>query len=438
MNPLLQRFLSKMGETAEVPPSPENWKKFLSWLDEVLHNAEEDRALLERSLALTSKEMQDRWESMHASELLIKAIFNSSVDMIVTIDRDGRMMQANATFEKTFCSPQKGWEGKQFFELVCGAEYGRALEPSLQANGEASQGSLFGRLEVHAIAQDGTVFPLEITITRLDLGTETFFTGTLRDLRSQREAEQLIEIQRTSIVAASKMAALGEMAGGVAHEINTPLAVICLHAEMCAESLKAGSTDPEMLMTSINSISETAQRIGKIVQGLRTFSRDGGGDPLMEVPVRQIVADTQVLCQEKLKFHDVRLEIEDFPDELSVTCRSVEICQVLLNLLNNANDAIESLPGDKWIKIGCKVTEETISLVVTDSGPGIPPELQEKLMRPFFTTKDVGKGTGLGLSISRGIIEAHKGRLFYDSSTPNTRFVIELPRIAIATPASAA
>src|SRR5690606_26102170 len=114
-----------------------------------------------------------------------------------------------------------------------------------------------------------------------------------------------------------------------------------------------------------------------------------------------------------------------------------QIAQVLLNFISNSADAVEKLE-EKWVRVTCEDKDTTITLSVTDSGKGIPREIQEKILQPFFTTKEVGRGTGLGLSISRGIIEAHKGKLRLDTSTSNTRFCIDLYKKIPATQAKAA
>ena len=118
--------------------------------------------------------------------------------------------------------------------------------------------------------------------------------------------------------------------------------------------------------------------------------------------------------------------IETIPDEVKVKCRPVQISQVIINLIGNACDAIESLP-DKWIKIGIRNASGPIVLFVMDSGRGIPESIAKKIFQPFFTTKDVGKGTGLGLSISKGIMDAHGGSISVDFECENTCFLLSFP-----------
>ena len=159
---------------------------------------------------------------------------------------------------------------------------------------------------------------------------------------------------------------------------------------------------------------------------MSSFSRNSTNDPFLETSIEKVISNTLGLCQEKLRINGVEIKIGKIPD-IIFACRSAQISQVLLNLLNNAFDAISPF-ANKWIQIDVNpISEERFQVIVTDSGKGIPAEIADKLMQPFFTTKDVGKGTGLGLSVSLGIAQGHGGTLTLDKNCSNTRFVLELP-----------
>jgi len=217
------------------------------------------------------------------------------------------------------------------------------------------------------------------------------------------------------------------MAAGVAHEINNPLAIIKVKSQIINKELTKDSSDKDFIFTQLSSISSTVDRIAKIVRGLKNFARDGEHDPFQTSDLSSIINDTLSLCQARLDSKNIDLIKINTDSEVSIECRSVQISQVLLNLLNNAHDAVESL-DKKWIKIELIEKNDIVQICVTDSGFGIPQSIREKLMQPFFTTKEIGKGTGLGLSLSRGLIESHKGRLFFDFDSAHTKVVIELPK----------
>ena len=269
------------------------------------------------------------------------------------------------------------------------------------------------------------------TCVRAPDGTPMRLTGWLvdiHDLKSTVEElqlrDQIIREQQVKIINSAKMSSLGEMAGGIAHEINNPLAIIAMALAQLEETLgpdreKAGVRE------NIHRIESTVERIGKIVKGLRLFSRNGDKDPFHPVSLLQVAQETVALCWERFRTANVKLEIE-IPADLTVECRAVQISQVFLNLLSNAFDAVAGTPG-AWVKVTAVAGVDGAQVRVEDSGPGIPPGVASRMMEPFFTTKDVGQGTGLGLAISSGILEDHGTTLTYNPASAHTRLDFCLP-----------
>jgi C4-dicarboxylate-specific signal transduction histidine kinase len=242
-----------------------------------------------------------------------------------------------------------------------------------------------------------------------------------------RQTEKELDKKQQELVVQEKMASLGQMAGGVAHEINSPLATIAIKVEQLEEMLKEDTLDKKLALEWMRTVRETSQRIAKIVEGLRTFSRDGSSDPMAVAKLQDIVDQTLILCAEKMRHHGVEIRISGFTEDLSIMCRATQISQVLLSFLNNSFEAIGSL-SEKWIEISARAQDPWVELTVTDSGSGISSEISEKIFDPFFTTKEVGKGTGLGLSVSKSVLEGHGGSICLDKKSDHTRFVILFPR----------
>lgn len=246
-------------------------------------------------------------------------------------------------------------------------------------------------------------------------------------LANQRLDQTVVE-QNQQLMNASRLSALGELAVGVAHEINSPLTVIGMRIEQLETGIRSASMHTSDVLRNMDLIKKTVERISKIINGLRIVGRDGNLSDSEKVPISSVIEETVNLCGERFRQNGVQLEVVRNSDyNCRVDCRPVQISQVLLNLLNNSYDALMSL-DQKWIKIEVSVKREFLEISVTDSGTGIRNELVNKVMQPFFTTKEVGKGTGLGLSISRRIMDNHRGQLMIDSTSPHTRFVILLPR----------
>jgi C4-dicarboxylate-specific signal transduction histidine kinase len=177
------------------------------------------------------------------------------------------------------------------------------------------------------------------------------------------------------------------------------------------------------------------QRIVAIIRGLKNFSRSGEADPFTRQSLDSIVNESIALCSERFKSANIPLTIE-LCSEAWINCRPSQISQIILNLLNNAFDAVEK-HQTPWVKLSAQLTEDQIVIRCTDSGTGIPQEIAAKMMQPFFTTKPIGQGTGLGLSISFGIARDHGGELKINTDSPNTEFALTLPRCQTATKGAA-
>ncbi len=239
--------------------------------------------------------------------------------------------------------------------------------------------------------------------------------------------ERLDRQHATQLTESSKMASLGQMSANLAHEINNPLTVLNLVATQL--ELVAGQTPPDskQLQAIAAKIKTMVVRIEEIGKALRRFARDSANEPLQESRLRDIVLSTRELCRHRFQQLSISLKVADIPESAIVACRPVQISQVLVNLLNNAVDAVDSAQ-DKWVRVGFDDLGDRYQIAVTDSGPGVPPAIRKRIMQPFFTTKGEGKGTGLGLSLSHGIVHDHGGKLYLDPNSTTTRFVMELSK----------
>lgn len=290
----------------------------------------------------------------------------------------------------------------------------------------------FGRGDLDARAEVDSPDEIGLLAANFNL-MATQIKATIQELkfkehllaRHRDELHQKVIEQSQKLLYAAKMSSLGEMAGGIAHEVNNPLAIISLKAHRLKEGMASGRLTPDEAREIAVQIERTCLRITQIIRGLRTFSRDGSRDPMVEENLCSILAETENLCSESLRARDIRLEI-DCPPTLSLECQPVQLSQVFLNLIVNSRDAINHLP-EKWIRIQCIGDRDRIVIKFTDSGSGIPEPLRSQMMQPFFTTKPIGEGTGLGLSICKGIVEHHKGALIYNPDFRNTQFLISLP-----------
>lgn len=269
------------------------------------------------------------------------------------------------------------------------------------------------------------------TIIRDATGKPQYLLGICQDISKEKQQQAALELQRAMVINSAKLASLGEMAAGIAHEINNPLAIIAGRARLAAKKFEA---QPEVV-AAFQDISNVSNRIATIIRGLRTFARDGDADPMEPCRVADFVAEAVALCREKIKSVGIDLREGPIDPQVRITGRSVQLSQVIMNLIGNAVDAVDALnePGAKgsqrWIETRVEATADQVRVFVSDSGPGVPAELRAKIMQPFFSTKAVGKGSGLGLSISSGIVQQHGGRLELDEKAAHTTFVLTVPRL---------
>jgi PAS domain S-box-containing protein len=264
-------------------------------------------------------------------------------------------------------------------------------------------------------------------IVRDNENNPLFLVGISEDITEQKKNQELIEAQRLQMIHTTKMTALGEMSGGIAHEINNPLAIIEIYASQLAMLAEDDKLDIARVLKAASTISATVERIARITRGLRAFARDGENDPFVATSVEILLLETVDFCREKFSNHGIKVELKEVSPNLRIECRGTQISQILLNLMNNSFDAVADI-ANAFVRVEVLERENDVVISVTDSGPGITPEIAEKMMQPFFTTKAVGKGIGLGLSISEGILRSHSGELLLDSSSENTRFCMRLPK----------
>ncbi|WP_141732586.1 sensor histidine kinase [Oligoflexus tunisiensis] len=258
----------------------------------------------------------------------------------------------------------------------------------------------------------------------LNLRSEEALRHTIQNLH---HSQKLIEDQQLQLATASRLSAIGELSGNIAHEISNPLAILLGYTEVTMRLLRMELVDRERILHYCERTLATINRITKIVQGLRKLSREGSDDPLEDADLKDVVEDTLSICSESLNQAGVELRVIAPDQRCSCPCRPLQIAQVLLNLIHNAKDAVQALE-DRWIEIEIKLEPDHFVILVRDSGMIKDLKILDRIGQPFFTTKPPGKGTGLGLSISRRILAAHGGSIELDKGASCTTFVMQLPR----------
>jgi len=262
--------------------------------------------------------------------------------------------------------------------------------------------------------------------------------GDLQETTAEmRRREQELRDKQEQLVQAGKLAILGELTTGVAHELNNPLNNIGLFVGNAIDLIELGGADKEQLVRELRQATQQVRKATEIISHLRTFGRAA---PVRREPIslRQVIGRALSLMQEQLRLREIEVTVDLGPEEPVVLGNPIQLEQVFINLLTNGRDAVADSPR-KAIRISGSVGSAMVEVAFTDTGPGIPPGLEPRIFDPFFTTKEVGKGTGLGLSITYGIIKEHGGTISVVSPPgEGATFLIQLPvASADTTPTSA-
>ncbi len=342
--------------------------------------------------------VEQRTRELKASEEKFRNLFESSRDMIFFCDHDGTISDINnsgvqllgcSTKEEILGRPLRSFfrdeEWEKYYETLCS----EGFVADFEARWHRADGSYaWVIISANRIEGDGSKCG----------GCE----GIVKDITALKEMME-------KLVYSEKMASVGQMAAGVAHEINNPLGVILGYADLLAEELE----DPAA-REDLDVIKRQALVCKRVVSDLLQFSRQEEGGKRESFDLNGLVRDTVAMVAHAMEMHKIFIELSLSREELLITGDRSRLGQVLVNLLNNARDAIGE---DGLVMITSRRLHEegVVELVVADNGEGIPQELQAKIFDPFFTTKPVGQGTGLGLAVSYGIVEDHGGSITVES-----------------------
>ncbi|NOR51320.1 MAG: PhnD/SsuA/transferrin family substrate-binding protein [Gammaproteobacteria bacterium] len=358
-------------------------------------------------------------------------ILNSVADGIYGVDDNG-----NSTFVNQAMEEITGWKaeeiiGKNQHELLHHTRADGSPFPACECPVYATLHDSKQRFisDDTFWKKDGSSFPVEYASSPLkdDKGKNIGSVVIFRDVSERKMAEERARQHQVELAHVARLNTMGEMASGIAHEINQPLTAIATNAHACIRLLDSGEDQAEKVSDIIDRISEQAERAGEIIRQLRRFVRKEEPE-LLPVDLNTIVEESILLLTPEAKKSNVKVKLNLDRTLKKVPLQTIQIQQVILNLAYNAIDAMSEVPeNQRHLTITTATAgNNAITLSVTDTGPGIDSDLQEQLFNPFITTKS--SGMGLGLSISMGIVDMHKGSLFLsDSSSQGSTFRFTLP-----------
>lgn len=269
-----------------------------------------------------------------------------------------------------------------------------------------------------------SIFVLFISLFALSTVVLYFIVRERRLKRLVSELHSRLDHQENNLEGKAKFSELGLMSAGITHEINNPLAIIQTKVTQLLRIYRNPEAEKE-LAQGLQQILYTSERIARTVKGVRDFIYQGDESYEQQIQLKDLINNVLIFCGQRLKNHGIELRLIGMRD-ISIKGHRVQLEQAILNLINNSFDAVDEL-SEKWIEISALETRNSVEIYFKDSGTGIPEQVSNRIMEPFYTTKG-SKGTGLGLALVKGIVEKHHGTFNYVPGCPNTTFLMEIPK----------
>ncbi|MEH6348113.1 MAG: ATP-binding protein [Bermanella sp.] len=348
-----------------------------------------------------------------SSRNYIESIFSSMGEALIVVDSTGRVITVNNSVKEMLAYKEEQLLEKSIHDIFVFDKTNDSDEkPEILKtyNGEAY-------LKTWA----GVLIPVSYSCVKLKSEiNENNFVYIAQDMTEKNEME-------VYLLQSAKLASLGEISTGLAHEINSPILEISMIAERVKRRFLKGNTDN--LSDTMDQVINSVKHVSSLIESMRRVTRHSDQDEFEYTEIQDIIGDVMGLGYERYTQGGVKIDIEYINDtsQVQIQCQRLQISQVLINLINNAFSVVKEM-DDKWVRISIEEQENDLTLSITDSGLGIPSDIQQKMFNPMFTSKDIGEGSGLGLSISTNIVRKHNGTLIYNEKSKHTCFVLTLPK----------
>jgi two-component system sensor kinase FixL len=357
----------------------------------------------------------------------LRAVLDAADDAVIVIDAGGKILLANSASEHLFGWSPADLHGRNVSMLMPEPDrsaHAGYIERHLRTGVARVIGS--GR-DVTAQRRDGTSFPARLTIGRVADVDPPQFVGFIHDRTSQLREAEAGRHRHERLMQMTRLATMGEMAAGIAHEVNQPLTAISNYANAAARLLALPEPDLEDSREALREIAAEAHRAAEIIRRLRRMVRPAQDDR-EDTHLPELIEELRTLCEADARAHDTQLRFEVRLDLPPMFIHRVQITQLLFNLVRNALESVSQDPpgGREVVVTGRLDGAGDCEITVCDNGPGMAPQVSERLFEPFLTTKL--NGTGLGLPMSQTIAQAHGGSLRHEPATPRgARFILTIP-----------
>ncbi len=368
-------------------------------------------------------EAQVSGAALRQSEALARAVLESASEGILLIDANGRIILVNRAAESMFRYEPDELLGQTLEVLLPDRIRQTHCEHRARYFAGPRVRPMGSGLDLAGRRKDGVEFPVEISLSYLQTTEGMNAMALITDITERKRAEAELQRQRETLYQTEKLAALGTLSAGIAHEMNNPLGIITSRIEVMLLDAEEQNL-PAEVREDLNVLHRATQRVARIATNLRSFARQAPREHA-QVNLNAVVQETLQLMQKPLEVDGINLVTALDPSLSSILGDASTLQQVLLNLVTNAREAMTS-GGEIRIETGPAERADWVRVTVADTGPGISPEDLSKVFDPFYTTKRTG--TGLGLSVSYGIIQDHHGTVDVQSVPgQGTTFVLAFP-----------
>ncbi|MBH0057674.1 PAS domain S-box protein [Pseudoalteromonas sp. SWXJZ94C] len=354
------------------------------------------------------------------------AVVNSVVEAVITIDQYGLIQSFNFAAQAMFGYTSDEVKDKNV-TILMPTSFSKHHDQHLAQYLKTKQTHIIGvGRELVAKHKDGTTFPIHLSVSEIQNHESTMFVGLIRDITKQRASEDQARLHTEQLAHTERVNALGEMAAGIAHEINQPLTAISLFSQTAKNFCEKGRFDKLPLI--FEKLSLHSRRAGAVIERMQLMTKKGQRTKEV-IDCIFLIKEVTNLAESEARLRNITVRIITCDEQIDVFVDRVQIEQVILNLLRNGMEAMQlnAYKNDSKIELEIKLNgDKYVEISVSDTGAGLPEEMREKLFKPFSSTKE--NGTGIGLSISKSIVEEHGGHIhFYDNKPTGAIFMFTLP-----------
>ena len=392
-------------------------------LKEKVHRQNNELIASNVSLMRKVEELDRSRHQLMEREAKLNSIFNASVEGIITIDISNIIASANASVETIFGYKPEELIGCCITKLIPSSpvtmiecSYPGAVKAASQIQ------------EIDGIHKNGSLVPLDLSTAEYSIDNEYYFTHIVRDVSLRKHQEEQENKHLKELAHVTRLGLMGEMASGIAHEVNQPLSAISSYTQVSLNLIGAEIPDLVKLAEILHKTQEQALRAGRIIHRMREFVKSHA-QKRSTADINNLIQDCVGLCVAEFKQNDIKLTFELKNNLPAVYVDQIQIEQVIINLIRNSVDALKNLPEKqlRQLTLSSRLTlNNSIQIGVKDNGSGIDKEQQQKVLTPFYTTK--ADGMGMGLSITRSLVEAHDGTLSFKSQPgKGTTFYFTVP-----------